>query len=61
MRARWTTTRARMLLSAATRYIALSDLLAMPGGAAHAGVTLEKTQIADEVQLARPLPTVTQS
>jgi hypothetical protein len=35
MRARWTTTRAWMLLGAATGYITLVGLVAMLGGSAH--------------------------
>jgi hypothetical protein len=41
MRARSTTTRAWMLLSAASRYIALLGLVAVLGGSAYAGVALE--------------------
>ena len=45
MRARWTTTRAWMLLSAATRYVALLGLVAMLGGSAYAGVALEERKL----------------
>jgi hypothetical protein len=45
MRARWTTTRAWMLLGAATGYIALVGLVAMLGGSAHAGVALEERKL----------------
>jgi hypothetical protein len=45
MRARWTTTRAWRLLSAATRYIALLGLVALPGGSAYAGVALEERKL----------------
>ncbi|WP_247448814.1 hypothetical protein [Bradyrhizobium sp. 180] len=41
MLARWTTTRAWMLLSAPSRYIALLGLLAVLGGSAYADVALE--------------------
>jgi hypothetical protein len=41
MHVRWTTTRAWMLLGAATGYIALVGLVAILGGSAHAGVALE--------------------
>jgi hypothetical protein len=45
MRACWTTTRARILLGAATGYIALVGLVAMLGGSAHAGVALEERKL----------------
>jgi hypothetical protein len=45
MRARWTTTRAWRLLSAATRYIALLGLVALLGGSAYAGVALEERKL----------------
>src|SRR5947207_3118741 len=45
MLAHWATTRAWMLLSAATRCIALFGLVAMLGCSAHAGVALEETKL----------------
>jgi len=45
MRARLTTTRAWMLLSAATGYIALLGLVAMLNGSAYAGVALEERKL----------------
>ena len=45
MRARWTTTRAWMLLGAAGGYVALVGLVAMLGGSAHAGVALEERKL----------------
>ena len=45
MRAHWATTRAWMLLSAATRCIALFGLVAMLGGSAYAGAALEERQL----------------
>ena len=45
MRVRWATTRASMLLSAATRYIALLGLVAMLGGSAYAAVALEERKL----------------
>jgi hypothetical protein len=44
-RARWVATRSWMLLRAATLCIALPGLVAMPGGSAHAGVTLEERKL----------------
>ena len=45
MLAHWATTRAWMLLSAATRCIALFGLVAMLGGSAYAGAALEERQL----------------
>ena len=45
MRARWTTTRAWMLLGTATGYVALFGLVAMLGGSAYAGVALEERKL----------------
>jgi hypothetical protein len=45
MRACWTTPRARILLGAATGYIALVGLVAMLGGSAHAGVALGERKL----------------
>jgi hypothetical protein len=45
MRARHTTTRALMLLSTATGYIALLGLVAMLNGSAYAGVALEERKL----------------
>ena len=45
MRARWTTTRAWMLLGAAGGYVAMVGLVAMLGGSAHAGVALEERKL----------------
>ena len=53
MLAHWATTRAWMLLSAATCCIALLGLVAMPGRSAYAGAALEERQLPMKFQLGR--------